>query len=380
MYTVTFRLGRKLFVALATTLLLTQHAYADMKVSTQKHDILVRKIVGGLDNPWAIAFISPSQWLITERSGQLRQVQDGRLLQAPVSGVPEVVAAGQGGLLDVAVHPQFETTRWVYLAYSARITGGAGVEVVRGRLRDGRLEDVELIFRATPGQRGGRHFGSRLVFDNEGLLFISLGDRGDRPTGQNLSQHAGSIIRVNDDGSVPATNPFVGQSDVRPEIYSYGHRNVQGLSLDREANRLWAHEHGPQGGDELNLVEPGQNYGWPVITYGGNYGSGSPIGEGTAKPGMVQPSTYWVPSIAPSGLTFYDGSQFKNWRGNLFVGALKYQLLLRVELDGQRVVHEERFLQGELGRIRDVRTGPDGYLYVLAASANGALYRIEPLD
>jgi len=236
-----------------------------------------------------------------------------------------------------------------------------------------------VIFRALPKSQGGRHFGSRLLFDANGYLLITLGERGDRPRAQDIGDHAGSVIRVNDDGSVPADNPFVANADANPEIFTYGNRNVQGIALDAASGRVWAHEHGPQGGDEVNVLVSGRNYGWPVITYGRNYVTGTAIGEGTHRDGMQQPRHYWTPSIAPSGMTLYTGDKFPAWRGNLFVGALKFRLLVRLELRGDTIIHEERMLEDVLGRIRDVRTGPDGYIYLLTDQADGVLARLEPV-
>jgi len=345
--------------------------------SSEKHDLSVSLITAGLDHPWSIAFISENDWLVTERSGQLRRIINGELQKNPVIGLPEIRENGQGGLLDVVLHPQFASNRWVYLSYSASENSKSGTEVMRGKLNDNKLHDVEIIFKANPKSRGGRHFGSRLVFDDQGYLFVSLGDRGNQKNGQQQNTHSGSIVRLNDDGSVPDSNPFVNVAGVLPEIYSYGHRNVQGMVFDSTNKALWAHEHGPQGGDELNLVLSGKNYGWPVITYGVNYGSGTKIGEGTEKNGMEQPATFWDPSIAPSGLAVIDSPKYPQWQGNLFVGALKYQLLARLELTQGEVVHEERLLAGELGRIRDVRQGPDGFIYLLTDSGNGAVYRLN---
>jgi glucose/arabinose dehydrogenase len=282
--------------------------------------------------------------------------------------------------MDVALHPRFTDNGLVYLSYAADLPGGRGTHVARGRLQGHHLRDVEVIFRAQPGFGGGRHFGSRLLFDPDGYLFITLGDRGNRPNGQDLGNHPGSIIRLHDDGSVPDDNPFVGRAGVRPEIYTYGNRNVQGIALQPGSALIWAHEHGPQGGDELNLINAGANYGWPVITYGRNYVTGTRIGEGTSKTGMEQPVYYWVPSIAPSGMAFYDGDRFPEWQGNLLVGSLKFELLVRLELENGRVTHEERLLEGELGRIRDVRSGPDGYIYLLTDEPDGELVRLEPQD
>jgi glucose/arabinose dehydrogenase len=317
--------------------------------------------------------------LVTERPGRLRIVgKDGKLDPQPVAALPAIAAHGQGGLLDVALHPRFLQNGLVYLSYAARGDGGVGTEVARGRLSGYRLENVEVIFRQQPKGSTGRHFGSRLVFDREGYLYVTLGDRGEMERAQKADDHAGSVIRLYDDGRVPADNPFVGRSGWKPEKYTLGNRNMQGAALHPRTGMLWTHEHGPQGGDEVNVIRPGVNYGWPVITYGVNYGIGTKIGEGTQKAGMAQPLHYWVPSIAPSGMAFYTGDRFPGWRGNLFVGALRDQMLVRLTLDGEKVVSEERMLKNVLGRIRDVRNGPDGYLYLLTDESNGVLARIEP--
>ena len=352
---------------------------ADVIVS-EEHTFRVVEVATGLDHPWGLAFLPDGRMLVTERPGRLRTVAAGRLDPEPVAGVPRVRASGQGGLLDVALHPEFGENGWVYLSYAAGSWGRAGTEVARGRLRDHRLEEVEVLFRALPKSSGGRHFGSRLRFGPDGHLFISLGDRGDRYRAQDPGDHAGSIIRLRDDGIVPPDNPFVGVEGALPEVYTTGNRNVQGLAFDPETGTLWAHEHGPRGGDEVNVVRPGINYGWPIISYGREYGTGEPVGVGTRREGMAQPAHQWTPSIAPSGLTVYDGDRFPGWKGNLFVGALRFRLLARLVLDGERVVHEERLLEGRYGRIRDVRTGPDGLLYLLtdAPAPHGALLRLEP--
>ncbi len=347
-------------------------------VETDEHAVKVVEVVTGLEHPWGLAFLPDGRMLVTERPGRLRLVEQGVLDPRVITGVPRVAATGQGGLLDVALDPDFQTNAWVYLSYSASGRGGIGTEVARGQLRGHRLENVEVIFRALPKSNGGRHFGSRLLFDAEGQLYITLGDRGDRPRAQDLSDHAGSIVRVRADGSVPRDNPFTTTPGAHPEILTYGNRNVQGIVMDPKTGVVWAHEHGPQGGDELNRITPGTNYGWPVITYGRNYGLGTRIGEGTSKPGMAQPVHYWVPSIAPSGLAVYRGDRFPNWRGDLFVGSLKFDLLVRLELENGQVVKEERFLKNALGRIRDVRSGPDGYLYLLVDDRDAALVRLEP--
>jgi glucose/arabinose dehydrogenase len=350
-------------------------------VSTQEHSFRVVKLVQGLEHPWSLAFLPDGRLLVTERPGRLRIVaRDGTLEPRPASGLPQVAEHGQGGLLDVVLHPRYAQNRLVYFSFAARGKGGVSTEVGRGRLSGNRLENVQIIFRQEPKTEAGQHFGSRLVFDRAGFLYITLGDRGERERAQKHDDHAGSVIRLHDDGRVPVDNPFVGKAGWKPEKYTLGNRNMQGAALHPGTGALWTHEHGPQGGDEINVIRAGVNYGWPVITYGREYVTGFRIGEGTHKAGMAQPIHYWVPSIAPSGMAFYTGDKFPRWRGSLFVGALRDRLLVRLRLDGERVVREERMLQGVLGRIRDVRSGPDGYLYLLTDSNDGVLARLEPAD
>jgi glucose/arabinose dehydrogenase len=350
-------------------------------VESEQAQFRVETVTGGLDHPWAVAFLPDGGYLVSERRGTLRRVDaSGRLSPTPIGGLPAIRRHGQGGLLDVVLHPDFANNRWVYISYAEEGDGGVGTAVARGRLAGDRLDDVEVVFRMRPKSNAGRHFGSRLVFDREGYLFITLGDRGDRPRAQRLDDHAGSVIRLHDDGRVPDDNPFVDRDDALPEIYSYGHRNIQGATLHPGTGELWTHEHGPQGGDEINLPKPGVNHGWPVITYGVNYVIGTAIGEGTSKPGMAQPLYQWTPSIAPSGMAIYDGDAFPQWRGDVFVGALKFQLLARLEIENGAVVREERLLAGELGRIRDVRVGPDGLLYLLTDADDGRLVRLVPAE
>ena len=336
-------------------------------------------VATGLEHPWGMAFLPNEDILITERAGRLRILRDGALDPEPIQGVPEVYASGQGGLLDVALDPDFAANRVIYLSYAAEGDGGNGTRVARATLGDGRVEDLEVIFTAQPLVRSSKHFGSRLAFDRQGYLFLTVGERGQGDRAQDRGDQNGSVIRLHPDGSVPEDNPFVGVAGARPEIFSYGHRNAQGLAIHPETGVPWLHEHGARGGDEVNVVRPGVNYGWPVITHGIDY-SGAPIGEGTHKEGMAQPIYYWVPSIAPSGMAFYDGDAFPEWRGDLFVGALRSELLARLELDGERVVGEERLLEGALGRIRDVEVGPDGLLYLLTDESAGGLYRLEPAE
>ncbi|TCP06699.1 PQQ-dependent sugar dehydrogenase [Caldimonas thermodepolymerans] len=335
-------------------------------------------VAKGLQHPWGLAFLPDGRMLVTERPGRLRIVTPQGTVGPAVQGVPAVDARGQGGLLDVALDPQFADNGWVYLSYAEAGDGGNGTAVARGRLQGHRLTDVAVIFRQQPKHGSSAHFGSRLVFDRGGRLFVTLGDRfSRRDDAQDLSNHIGKIVRIAPDGSVPPDNPFVGRPGVRPEIWSYGHRNVQGAALHPETGELWAHEHGPQGGDELNVVEAGRNYGWPVITYGREYGTGFRIGEGTAKEGMEQPLTYWVPSIAPSGMAFLTSERYPGWRGNLFIGALRAEVLVRLELDGRRVVRQARLLTTLNERIRHVVQGPDGWLYILTDNVDGKVLRLE---
>lgn len=372
-------------IAVFAALLLSAPALAqDGKLHrSDLHTFRVVTVAQGLDHPWCIAFLPDGRKLVTERAGRLRIIDaDGNLLPQAVEGVPEVVARGQGGLFDVLPHPRFAENALIYLSYAEPGEGGQGTTVMRARLATqgdvARLEAGRVIFRLQPKTTTRQHFGGRLVWARDGTLFLTLGDRGEKERAQKLDDHAGSVVRITAEGGVPQDNPFVQRKDAKPEIYSYGNRNVQGAALHPETGELWAHEHGPQGGDELNIIRAGVNYGWPVITYGVNYGIGTKIGEGTHKDGMAQPLHQWTPSIAPSGMAFYTGDKFPQWRGNLLVGALKYQLVARLELDGEKVVREERLLQNEVGRIRDVRVGPDGYVYLLTDDDRGAVLRLEP--
>ena len=348
-------------------------------ITSEKHAFRLTTVVTGLENPWSVAFLPDGRLLITERAGRLRLVgSDFRLDPQPIGGLPESLERGQGGLLDVALHPQYAQNGWIYWAYNAPGPGGWGTAMARGKLQGHRMTSVQVLFSMHPKTRSNQHFGGRIVFDKAGMVFLTLGDRGDKDRAQRLDDHAGSVIRLHDDGRVPADNPFVNRAGALPEKWTLGNRNMQGAALHPQTGEVWTHEHGPQGGDEINVMRPGLNYGWPVITYGVNYGLGTRIGEGQAKPGMVQTLHKWVPSVAPSGMAFVSGSQFPQWQGDLLVGALRGQLLVRLVLDGEKVLREERLLQGRAGRIRDVRMGPDGLIYLLSDGPDGALMRLEP--
>ncbi len=349
-------------------------------LQSEKHAFRIVTLVQGLQHPWSLAFLPDGRMLVTERSGRLRIVsKDFKLDPQPVEGAPRVVAAGQGGMFDVVPHPKYAENGWIYLAYSGPGDGGHGTELLRAKLDGHRLTQEQVLFRLEPKSSAGQHFGGRIVFDRDGHVYLTLGDRGDKERAQRLDDHAGSVIRLHDDGRVPADNPFVKRPGAKPEKFTLGNRNIQGAAFHPKTGELWTHEHGPKGGDEINVIRAGRNYGWPVITYGVNYGIGTRIGEGTHKPGMEQPLYKWVPSIAPSGMAFYEGDKFSNWRGNLLIGALRDEMLVRLELDGEKVLKEERLIRNTVGRIRDVRVGPDGYIYLLTDEANGVLARLEPV-
>ena len=346
----------------------------------QRVAVTVETIAKGLEHPWGMQFLADGRMLVTERPGRLRIVTKSGVISPPIAGVPRVAAVGQGGLLDVVLDPQFADNNFIYLSYAEpRGIDTNGTSVARARLvldqAGGRLEDVKVIFQQTPAASGGLHFGSRLVFAPDGKLFITLGERYQRDQAQNMASHFGKIIRINPDGSVPAGNPFVGTGTTKSEIWSFGHRNVQGAAINPATGALWINEHGPRGGDEINIPARGKNYGWPVIGYGIDY-SGAVIHEGSKKAGMEQPIYYWVPSIAPSGMAFYTGDAVPAWKGNVFIGALAGQHLARLVLDGERVIGEERLLADLGERIRDVRMGPDGALWLLTDHPNGRVLRV----
>ena len=354
------------------------------------HDYRVVTVVEALEHPWSIAFLPGGEMLVTEQAGRLRIVRDGVLVADPIAGVPEVHYEGQGGLMDVLPHPGFASNRLLYLSYSKPIGDGseATSAVIRGRFANGRLTDVEEIFEAD--SRGRGHYGCRLAFDADGYLFITVGDRQVPSTGdlqahpaQDISNNHGTTNRLYDDGRVPDDNPFVGQGGARPEIWSYGHRNAQGLVIHPDTGDVWINEHGPQGGDEVNLVIPGENYGWPVVGYGVNYGTGLAIHEGTIREGVQHPKHIWVPSIGVSGQMIYTGDRFPGWRGSMFAGGLSGEQLARLTLDGRSIDLEETLMFG-IGRIRDVRQGPDDYIYLaIDGEEQGDLtpvLRLEPAE
>ncbi len=352
------------------------------------HDYRIVTVAEGLVNPWGMAFLPGGDILVTERPGRLRIIRGGKLLEQPVDGVPAVVARGQGGLLDIALHPDFARNRLVYLSYSKPVgeNNAATTAVWRAKFENDRLTDGRDIFVAdTRGAPG--HFGSRLAFDRNGFLFVTVGDRQVPPTGnleahpaQDVTNHHGTINRIRDDGSAPADNPFVGKGNAKPEIWSYGHRNPQGLAFDEDGN-LWSTEHGPQGGDELNLIQPGKNYGWPVIGFGVNYRTGSIIHQATMRTGMEQPAHVWVPSIGVSGLMVYTGDKFPAWKGSIFAGGLVGEQVARFSRSGTQVELQDVIVRRQ-GRVRDVRQGPDGFIYVALESREGGpspLVRLEPV-
>ena len=381
------RRGEFIFGAMVVALTIPSAAVAQAAVQrSAEHDYQLVTVADGLVNPWSIAFLPGGDMLVTEKPGRLRIIRNGALIPTPVAGVPEVFAQGQGGLLDVIPHPDFASNRLIYLSFSKPYADGEGATtaVVRGRFENDRLTNVEQIFEAV--SRGAGHYGSRLAFDRQGYLFITVGDRQAPPSGnleehpaQDISNHHGTTVRLHDDGRVPADNPFVGQQNARPEIWSYGHRNPQGLAIHPETGEVWLTEHGPQGGDELNRVQRGANYGWPVIGFGENYRTGRAIHEGTHREGMEQPVNVWVPSIGTSGLLIYTGDRFPAWRGNMFAGGMVGQVVTRLVFDGPRIVRREAIAQG-IGRIRDVRQGPDGLIYLAIDDNQGAPTRIVRLE
>jgi aldose sugar dehydrogenase len=379
------RFALRLLATAAVPLLAGPALAIDQISDTEQAPVRVATIAEGLAHPWAIAFLPDGAMLVTERPGNLRLVTAEGEVSEPISGVPEVDARRQGGLLDVALDPQFQENRLVYLSFAEPGQGGNSTAVARAVLNEDRtaLSDLEVIFSQQPKVQSTAHFGSRLVFDGQGDLFVTLGDRSDeafRGEAQELDSHIGTIVRIHPDGSVPDDNPFVDNGEALAEIWSYGHRNIQGGDIHPETGGLWVVEHGPRGGDEVNVIEPGGNFGWPVVSHGVHY-DGTPVGTGEpTAPGMIEPIHTWTPALAPSGATFYTGEEFPEWQGNLFVGGLVSNTLARLELDGQSVVHEERLIENLGLRIRDVVQGPDGALYLATDEENGEILRISRAD
>lgn len=343
------------------------------------HEYRVHEVVTGLEHPWGLAFVPGGDVLITERPGRIRLVRDGSLRPQPVEGAPSAQAGGQGGMLDIVAHPDFESNRLVYISYSKAADGGRTTAVARARWENDRLEGLEDVFVADAVSGTGQHFGSRMVFDPDGYLYVTVGDRGQMERSQDPSDHVGTTIRLHDDGRVPAGNPFADRDDIRPEIYSYGHRNAQGMAIHPETGEVWQNEHGPRGGDEINRIEAGGNYGWPRARYADHY-DGRSIPDYETGDGFVAPLLDWTPALAPSGMAFYTGDRFPEWRGHVFNGGLVSRQIRRVVFAGMEAVHQEELLTDYGERIRDVRDGPDGYIYFLTDSQNGVLARLEPAD
>lgn len=342
-------------------------------------DLRTATVATGLEHPWGLTFLPDGDMLVTERPGRLRLVRGGQLVDEPVAGLPDIHVEQQGGLLDVALHPDFTRNGFVYLTYAKLCDDGERntTAVGRGRWDDGRLSGFTELYAADACADSGHHFGSRLVFDGDGYMFMSVGDRGDKPRAQDPTDNAGNVLRLHDDGRIPSDNPFAGPARGHDAVWSYGNRNIQGMARNPATGELWATEHGARGGDEINVIEGGVNYGWPAATLGVDY-DGSTISERTHEEvGAAMPIHQWTPSIAPSGMAFYTGDRFPEWRGDVFVGALSHEHLARLRFDGHRLVRQERLLEG-VGRVRDVRQGPDGYLYLLIDAADGRLLRLEP--
>lgn len=345
-------------------------------------DLKIETVVTGLDMPWATAFLPDGRLLVTERTGKLRIVKDGKIDPQEITGLPTLVYKGQGGLLEVALHPDYAKNGWIYISYSSPKAanepgdeGGSNTALMRAKLKDHALTDVQILFKALPNVKSTPHFGGKIVFDQKGFVFLSVGERGQKEMAQDLSKAQGKIVRLHDDGKIPSDNPFVNQKDAQAAIYSYGHRNPQGLVYNPKTGLIWEHEHGPQGGDELNIVQKGKNYGWPLVTFGIDYDN-SIISKDTTKAGLEQPVLYWKPSIAPSGMTFITSPKFKDWQGDLIVGSLKFSYLQHLVIRDNKVVKKEIIFE-KIGRVRDVRQGPDGNIYVVAEDS-GSIFRISP--
>jgi aldose sugar dehydrogenase len=344
-------------------------------ITSEKLNYKIDTIASGLNSAWGLTFLPNRDLLVTEKKGEIRVIRDGKLLDNKIGGVPEVFSNGQGGLFEIELHPQYETNGWLYLIYAAPGSGGANTAIMRARLDGFTLKDKQVIFQAEPLLSGGNHFGGRMDFDKNGYLYFAVGERGRMENAQNLKNHSGKILRIKDDGTIPADNPFINTKDAKPEIYTYGNRNPQGMAIHPVTGEIWTHEHGPMGGDEINIVKVGINYGWPEVTFGKNY-NGTTISEYSTKAGMADPLHQWTPSIAPCGMSFVTGDTYPAWKGNLLVGSLKFRYVARLELDGGKVLHEEKLLEN-LGRIRSITQGPDGYIYV-GTESPGLVVKIIP--
>ncbi len=376
-------MNTKFILLFFTTLLLTttgKLAFSDDE-NSEKLNFTVETLISDMNVPWGLAALPNGEMLITERDGTLRLMQtDGTLHPDRIAGVPTVKVGGQGGLLDIAIHPQYASNGWIYLSYSSPQSGdepgtGSNTALMRAKLKDHQLIDKEQLFKALPNYRAGQHFGGRITFDNNNYVYLSVGDRGGRDDTQTLANHRGKIFRLHDDGKIPSDNPFINTTNATPETWSWGHRNPQGMEQHPATGEIWAHEHGPKGGDELNKIITGQNYGWPTVTHGVNY-SGTTITNETERPDMVSPITYWVPSIAPCGMAFVTGNKYPQWQNNILVGSLKFQQLRRLELNEGKITHEEILLDG-IGRIRAIEQGADGYIYI-AVESGGKIIRLIP--
>jgi aldose sugar dehydrogenase len=369
----------KFWIVLAASIAFASSAANAQTFKSSAGDLKIETVVGGLSHPWALAFLPDGRMLVTERPGRMRIATPDGKLTPPLQGVPKVFASGQGGLLDVVLDRDFAQNRTTYFCFAEPERSGGRTAMARATLSDGKLDDVNVIFHQNGPLSSGNHFGCRIAQTADNNLFLTTGEHFTyRDEAQKLTSHLGKIVRIKPDGSIPDDNPFVGSKDAKPEIWSYGHRNMQGAAIHPTTGKLWEHEHGAKGGDEINIPQPGKNYGWPVISFGVNY-DGTPVGSGKHEmPGMEQPIKYWVPSIAPSGMAFYTGELFPAWKGSLFVGALAGQMLVRLTLNGEKVTGEERLLEGLRERIRDVRIGPDGAIYLVTDNNAGRILRVSP--
>lgn len=356
-----FHIFLPLFLSLAVSC--AQKKENDVALQTQAPSYKIEKVVPDLTNPWGMAWLPDGSMLITEKDGRLVHFKDG--VKTEIANVPKVYNNGQGGLLDIELHPKYAENGWIYITYASEEGEGNGghTALIRCKLEGSSLRNIETLYKATPNTTAGQHFGSRIEFDNQGFLYFSIGERGERDVNpQDITRDGGKIYRLNDDGSIPTDNPFYNEPNAKKAIFTYGNRNPQGMAKHPETGKIWIHEHGPKGGDEINIVKKGGNYGWPIVTYGINY-SGTKITDTTEKPGLEQPIYYWVPSIAPCGMAFVTGNKFPQWKGKLLVGSLKFAYVELLSLDGEKVVGREKIAQ-DIGRVRNVKMGPDGLIYI----------------